>query len=209
MQHLSARLSESAPKEIKVGTNECRLARNGDRMVARGVLADVVVTVQVPSADFAAMLRFSVPEEAGASGSWLEALADFADQALALLFESIRSMDIPPEGMTVSVMGGAEVAANSHGRQLASAVQQSLQRQGVTLNGTDLGGTQSRSIWLDSSSGRLIVRSASQPPTVSAKGLSATDLSHDSPPAATFKWPGSVSRTDAPLPLYLTRDATA
>jgi chemotaxis receptor (MCP) glutamine deamidase CheD len=209
MQHLSARLIESAPKEIKVGTNECRLARNGDRMVARGVLADVVVTVQVPSADFAAMLRFCVPEEASASGSWLEALADFADQALALVFESIQSMDIPMGGMTVSAIGGAEVAGNSHGEQLASAVQKSLHRQGITLNGTDLGGTQSRSIWLDSSSGRLIVRSASQPPTISAQGLSATDLSHNSPPEETSRWQAPVLRSDAPVPLYLLRDKTA
>ena len=35
MQNLSARLTENVPKEIKVGMNECRLAGEGQRLVAR------------------------------------------------------------------------------------------------------------------------------------------------------------------------------
>jgi chemotaxis receptor (MCP) glutamine deamidase CheD len=165
MQNLSAKLSESVPQEIKVGANECRLARKGERLVARGVLADVVVTIQVPTAAFAAMLRFSAPEEASVSSLRLEALADFADKALSMLFESIRSLDIPAGGMIVSAIGGAEAAGHSHGEQLAAAVQKSLLRQSVILSGSDLGGTQSRSIWLESCSGRLIVRSAPSAPS--------------------------------------------
>ena len=64
--------------------------------------------------------------------------------------------------------------AQGHGSRLASAVQESLERHGVTLSGTDLGGTQSRGVWLDSSSGRLIVRSASSQPIASIDGASAS-----------------------------------
>jgi chemotaxis receptor (MCP) glutamine deamidase CheD len=159
MQNPSARLTENTPKEIKVGMNECRLAREGQRLVARNVFADVVVAIQVPSLAFAAMLRFSVPDDASASNLPMRALTEFADEALGMLFESIRSMDIPAEAMTVSAIGAADAA----GGQLASAVEKSLSRLGVSLNGADLGGTQSRSIWLESSSGRLIVRSTSLP----------------------------------------------
>ena len=119
--------------------------------------------IQVPSLAFAAMLRFSVPEEASDSNVGMRALTEFADQALTLLFESMHSMNITAEAMTVSAIGGADVGGVSHGPggQLALAVEKSLSRHGVILNGSDLGGMQSRNVWLESSSGRLIVRSTS------------------------------------------------
>jgi chemotaxis receptor (MCP) glutamine deamidase CheD len=109
------------------------------------------------------MLRFSAPEEPSVSRARLKVLWDFADQALELLLESIRSMEIPSTDVIVSAIGGAEVAGQTfgHGKELALAVQRSLWRQGVVLNGDDLGGSQSRGIWLEASSGRLIVRSVS------------------------------------------------
>jgi chemotaxis receptor (MCP) glutamine deamidase CheD len=163
MQKVLAKANNGAPKEIAVGANECRIARQGERLVARGVLADVVVTIQVPAAGFAAMLRFSAPEESSVSRTRLEALWDFADQALDLLFQSIRSMNIPNEAVTVSAIGGADMAGVTFGRgkQLALAVQRSFWRHGVVLNGNDLGGAHHRMIWLESASGRLIVRSKS------------------------------------------------
>jgi chemotaxis receptor (MCP) glutamine deamidase CheD len=107
------------------------------------------------------MLRFSLPEEATISRPRLQALWDFADEALGLLFESIRTMKIPPGEMVVSAMGGAEIAGVTFGfgKELALAVQRSLWRRGIILNGKDLGGTVGRGIWLESSGGRLIVRS--------------------------------------------------
>jgi chemotaxis receptor (MCP) glutamine deamidase CheD len=163
MQKPSVYPSKIAPKEMRVGINECRLARQGERLVARDVLADVVVTIQVPAAGFAAMLRFSAPEERAVSRQRLAALWDFADQALELLFQSIRSMDIPSDQVAVSAMGGADLAGITFGRgkQLSLAIQRSLWKHGIILKGNDLGGAQSRLIWLESASGRLIVRSKS------------------------------------------------
>ena len=163
MQKVLAQVKKNIPREISVGANECRIARQGERLVARGVLSDLVVTIQVPAAGFAAMLRFSAPEESSVSRPRLEALWDFADQALELLFQSIRSMNIPADAVTVSAMGGADLAGLTFGRgkQLALAVQRSFWRHGVISNGNDLGGSCSRLIWLESTSGRLIVRSKS------------------------------------------------
>jgi len=163
MQKVLAQPKKNTPKEISVAANECRLARQGERLVARGVLSDVVVTIQVPAAGFAAMLRFSTPEERNVSRPRLEALWEFADEALDLLFQSIRSMNIPAEAVSVSAIGGADLEAITFGRgkQLALAVQRSFWRHGVLLNGKDLGGSHSRLIWLETSSGRLIVRSKS------------------------------------------------
>jgi chemotaxis receptor (MCP) glutamine deamidase CheD len=161
-----AKISEHAPKEIKIGPNECRIARQGERLVARGILADVVVTMQVPVAGFAAMLRFSVPEEAAVSRPRLQALWDFADDAITLLIDSIRSMGIPLSESIISAIGGADIedVTFDRGKQLALAVERSLWRQRITLHGKDLGGTMRRGIWLESSSGRLIVRSSSSQP---------------------------------------------
>jgi chemotaxis receptor (MCP) glutamine deamidase CheD len=196
MQNQAARLTENVPKEIRVGMNECRLAREGERLVARSVFADVVLTIQVPSLAFAAMLRFSVPDEASVSNSGMRALTDFADQALALLFESMRSMNIPAEAMTVSAIGGADVDGISDGRggQLAAAVEKSLSEHCVILNGTDLGGTQSRSIWLESSSGRLIVRSTSLSLNPSLSPASTNGLMANLQPVVAPNWQLPVLR---------------
>lgn len=161
MQTLLANDGKRTPKEISVGANECRLARQGERLVARGILADVVVAIQVPVAGFAAMLRFSVPEESSVSRQRMEVLWSFADQALELVFHSIRGMDIPTDSIVISAIGGADLAGVTFGRgkQLALAIQRSFWKQGVVPNGNDLGGSQDRMIWLESASGRLIVRS--------------------------------------------------
>jgi chemotaxis receptor (MCP) glutamine deamidase CheD len=161
MQTVLAKAGKNAPKVISVGANECRLARQGERLVARAILADVVVTIQVPVAGFAAMLRFSVPEESSVSRQRMEVLWDFADQALELVFQSIRAMDIPTDSIVISAIGGADITGVTYGRgkQLALAIQRSFWKQGILPNGNDLGGSQDRMIWLESASGRLIVRS--------------------------------------------------
>ena len=161
MQKVLAKAGRNTLKEISVGANECRLARQGERLVAREILADIVVTIQAPTAGFAAMLRFSVPEESAVSKQRMEALWTFADQALELVFQSIRAMDLPADSVTVSAIGGADLPGVTFGRgkQLALAIQRSFWKQGILSNGNDLGGSQDRMIWLESSSGRLIVRS--------------------------------------------------
>lgn len=166
MQTVLAKTGKNVSKEISVGANECRLARQGERLVARGILADVVVAIQVPVAGFAAMLRFSIPEEGNVSRQRLEVLWDFADQALELVFQSIRAMDIPTDSIIISAIGGGDIPGVTFGRgkQLALAVQRSFWKQGILPNGNDLGGSQDRMIWLESASGRLIVRSKSCTP---------------------------------------------
>jgi chemotaxis protein CheD len=161
MQKSLAQPNRKAPSEIIVRTNECRLAKLGERLVARNILADVVLTIQVPAGGFAAMLRFSAPVERTVSRARLETLWNFADQAIELVFQSIRSMDVLTDDIVVSAIGGADVTGQTFGRgkQLAIAVQKSLWRHGVMLKGNDLGGEQSRLVWLESASGRLIVRS--------------------------------------------------
>jgi chemotaxis receptor (MCP) glutamine deamidase CheD len=163
MQTLLARKHQNMPKEVSVGANECRLAKHGERLVARDVLTDVVLAIQVPAGGFAAMLRFSVPEERNVSSQQIETLWNFADQAITLLFQNIWAMDLPKEDITVFAMGGADVSGRTFGRgkQLALAVRRSLWKHGIVLKGNDLGGVQKRLVWLDSSSGRLIVRSTS------------------------------------------------
>lgn len=163
MQTLLARKNQSVPKEVSVGANECRLAKHGERLVARDVLADVVLAIQVPAGRFAAMLRFSVPEERNVPSQQIETLWNFADQAITLLFQNILAMNIPKDEITVFAIGGADVAGKTFGRgkQLALAVRRSLWKHSIVLKGDDLGGAQRRLIWLDSTSGRLIVRSTS------------------------------------------------
>lgn len=152
----------AAKGEIPVGPNECRLGRQGDRLVARGVLTDLVLATHVPGAGFAGMLRFSAPSGVGEEDPPLEAIRGFAEASLSLFFDSVASLGISSSAVAVYTIGCAsprEEKAPQNG--LASDVNLLLHSQGIRLTGSDLGGHLTRSIWLDASSGRLIVRTFS------------------------------------------------
>jgi chemotaxis receptor (MCP) glutamine deamidase CheD len=152
--------------EVVVAPDQCRVAREGTRLVARRVLSDVVVAIHVPAAGLAAMLRFTCPDSRGSDApSGGENPWSFGDPGIALFLESIGSLAC--RDRAVYVIGGADFEYGGRTLQLGLqnrlTAQRMLWREGVLPRGEDLGGSQARSIWLDASSGRLIVRTAASP----------------------------------------------
>jgi chemotaxis protein CheD len=154
-----------ANTEITVGPDECRVAREGERLVARHILSDVVVAIHVPAAGFAAMLRLTAPDSSADPDRALQSPWSFADTGLPLFLATVGSLAC--RYSTVYTVGAATLYNGDRalplGAQNRLAVQRILWREGVLARGEDLGGHRSRSLWLDAASGRLIVRTAAQP----------------------------------------------
>jgi chemotaxis protein CheD len=143
-----------------VGPDECRVAREGDRLVARHILSDVVVAIHIPAAGFAAMLRLTAPDSSADPDRALRSPWTFADTGLPLFLATVGSLAC--RYSTVYAVGAASLRDGDHALRLGAqnrlAVQRILWREGILPRGEDLGGTRSRSLWLDAATGRLIVR---------------------------------------------------
>jgi chemotaxis protein CheD len=149
-----------ANTEIRVAPDTCRVAREGDRLVAHHILSDVVVAIHIPAAGFAAMLRFTAPDSSADPDRALQSPWSFADTGIPLFLATIGSLAC--RHSTVYTVGAASLhygdRALSLGAQNRLATQRILWREGVLPRGEDLGGNRSRSLWLDAATGRIIVR---------------------------------------------------
>jgi len=156
--------SASSATEITVGANECRLTVNGERLVTRRAFSDLIVALHAPSVGFAGLLRFSI-SSAATSAEW-RMVTDFLNAAVSTTLDGLKSMNIAFNDLSVYLIGGADssFAKNlNSGKRLSLAGQRAFRQRGILVKGEDLGGNQARSLWLDSTSGRLIVRSYAMP----------------------------------------------
>jgi|KBSMisStaDraftv2_1062788.scaffolds.fasta_scaffold215239_2 hypothetical protein len=136
------------PTEIVVAPDECRLAGEGDVLLARHLSYDWAIAIHHPETQIGALLRFSGrPDHA-------------VQQALCV----VRPPMGPRHGWRAYVIGGATAPGDEQAPRLAHssrlAIQASLWREGVFLKGEDFGGQRARTLYFDPTADRLIVRSA-------------------------------------------------
>ena len=136
------------PTEIVVAPDECRLAGEGDVLLARHLAADWAVALHHPEMRAGALVRFSGPPDA----------------ALGRACLAVRSLAGRQHGWRAYVMGGAIAPGDEQAARLARssrlAIQARLWREGVLLKGEDPGGRRARTIYFHPAAGRLIVRSS-------------------------------------------------
>lgn len=155
---------------VAVERNACRLAVAGERLLARQVSSDVALAIRIPGAGFAALVRFSLPEiKPNVESS--ESLANpwiHAESAIPLLIDTLRSLSLQFSKLSAYAVGGANESVNvaepytrSLGHRNQLALRRILWREGILLRGQDLGGSCSKSLWLETATGRAIVRTDS------------------------------------------------
>jgi chemotaxis receptor (MCP) glutamine deamidase CheD len=147
-----------------VDPDECRIAGKGERLIARHVSSDIVLAIHAPTAGFAALMRFSSHDSRldvvrATQNPWC-----CADTGTWLLLESAKSMGIDLNDLSVFAVGGAVLPAPagsaSAGQLNQAALRNVLKGEGLHLKGEDLGGNVLRSLWFETDSGRIIVRTA-------------------------------------------------
>jgi hypothetical protein len=161
------------PTEIVVGPDECRLARQGEVLVARHLTSDWTVAIHHPAAQVGVLARFPGQPDLAVR------------QAVHAARSVARSFAGAPHGWLAYVIGGAIAPGDDPAARLAHgcrlAIQASLWREGVLVKGEDAGGRHARSLYFDPAAGRLIVRSAGT--LAPAAGLTAqpNDQPNDQP----------------------------
>jgi chemotaxis receptor (MCP) glutamine deamidase CheD len=147
-------------RELVVGRDACRLAIAGERLVTRRVLSDIALAIHIPSAGFAALLRFStaayIDTGTTSPGSSSNNPWASADTAIALLLASIASLRLQSKEIFAYAVGAAGESPDAQENQLA--LHRLLWKEGLPLRGEDLGGNRSRSLWFEAATGRAMVR---------------------------------------------------
>lgn len=161
-----------------VAPGDCEFSRDaGSRLVTSGLESCIAIVMHAPAVCFAALLRFSFPTSSANPRLAQKRPGLFADTAIPAFFAQIRSHGIQNTHMVIQAVGGAHTG--EHRRSLPSGksnylmMRKMLWREGVLLDGEDVGGNRIRSLWLETGTGRIIVRSeapASRPVPIDSTG---------------------------------------
>jgi chemotaxis protein CheD len=158
---------------VPVERDTCRIAVAGERLLARHVSSDIALAICMPGRGFAALVRFSLPDrKQAADGESFVNLWANAETAIPTLVDSLRTLSLEFGELSACAVGGASERANgasesankdehyipSLGRRNEIALRRILWRQGILLRGQDLGGNCAKSLWLETATGRAIVR---------------------------------------------------
>ena len=157
-------------KAQMVGVADFRVARwdgssQGDALVTYALGSCIGLVVHDPVAMVGGLLHYMLPEstlDADKAGS---NPAMFADTGIPLLFRSCYSLGAEKKRMAVFAAGGAQPLTGNNsfeiGKRNQLALKRILWKAGVILRGEALGGTQSRTVRLDLTSGRILMRTES------------------------------------------------
>jgi chemotaxis receptor (MCP) glutamine deamidase CheD len=177
----------SLQNRIFVPTDECRIAQPGEWLIAPQLSSDWAIAIQHAPSGLGAMLRFSANIE---TESPAMAQANSLERAILHAVGTLRAampQDATPAGQRAAaagwiahVIGGASAEGTTSGmearrqKSLRLAVLHLLWREGILLQGEDLGGDRIRSVHFIPSAGRVIVRSGavSTPSLAAQEGVS-------------------------------------
>lgn len=150
---------------IVVGVGDMKAnARPDRRLVTYALGSCIAVAVYDPSALVAGMLHFMLPESRLDPSKAERNPYMYADTGVPRLLETVYRLGARKERLLVRLAGGASMMKQaSHfeiGRRNYTAVRKILWREGLLVHGEDVGGNQSRTVWLDQTTGRFWWRDA-------------------------------------------------
>jgi chemotaxis protein CheD len=148
---------------LVVGVGDCRHALAGsDTLVTYALGSCIAVGIWDPVSKVTGLLHFMLPEsrpEMSASAS--EHPFRYADTGTPLLFRRAYELGADKRRLQVYLAGGASVVDDGGffqvGKRNHTAIRKLLWKAGVLVQGEDVGGTYSRTVRLDSSSGKFVI----------------------------------------------------
>jgi chemotaxis protein CheD len=153
-------LRKSEVAEWQVSSGDCRFSESACRLTTSGLGSEVVIVAQAPEIGVSAMLRFVHPDSRidpakAKHNPWL-----FADTGISLLLATLRKFGADHSDLRLHAVGAANLSDEGpYGRSNELALRKTLWAEGVLLHHADLGSEVIRSVWFDSGSNRLLVRS--------------------------------------------------
>lgn len=152
-----------------VGVADCILTGEaGATLVTYALGSCIAVAVHEQGALVAGLLHFMLPEPSADSKKADQNPWMFASTGVPLLLARAAEMGANRRKMSVRLIGGAQVLDDDGyfniGRKNHVAVRKVLWREGVLVEAEAVGGTESRTVWLEVATGKLRIRRGARPP---------------------------------------------
>ncbi|MEZ3142336.1 chemotaxis protein CheD [Halobaculum sp. MBLA0143] len=154
--------SASGDKErVKVGVSDAEVTTDDVKLVTSGLGSCLGVALYDPTSGVGGLLHAMLPESADHPGPPEKFVVDGIDQMLEELDRagaSRRSVQAKLAG--ASSMLDLETESASVGEQNVDAARRALDARNVSVEGSDTGGSNGRSLRFEPANGRLVVSSA-------------------------------------------------
>ena len=154
---------ERPGREVRVKVADHAIAGDGQHLVTLGLGSCVAIAIHAPRARLGALAHVLLPDTSIARNQGNP--ARFADRAVPLLVEALRARGAG-EPLVAKLVGGAGMFAQllrqggvNMGARNTESARAALRLAGVAVVAEDTGGDYGRSVWFDTASGTVTVRS--------------------------------------------------
>lgn len=151
--------------EIVVGISDFKVSNNAnDTLVTYALGSCIGVAVYDPVVKVAGLLHFMLPESSLDAKKAGETPAMFADTGIPLLFKSCYKFGADKKRMVVKVAGGASILDDANffriGQKNITAMKKLFWKNNVLVNGEDTGSNYNRTMYVNVSNGKILVKTA-------------------------------------------------
>ncbi len=150
---------------VVVGIADLKIGRTGDELITHALGSCLGIVAHDPGAGVGGMLHVMLPDSRINPEKADGAPEMFVDTGVPLLFRDCYRAGAKKERMTVHVAGGAARSENERdsfriGKRNMQMLRKLLWKNGVLIEGQDVGGTSSRDLIYDVATGTVRVRAA-------------------------------------------------
>ena len=151
--------------ELIVGISDLKVSKNpGDVLITYALGSCIGITVYDPKAKVGGLLHFMLPDSTLDANKAKAMPAMFADTGITLLFKSCYAIGAEKKRMIVKVAGGASILDDTNyfriGQKNITAMRKIFWRNNVLVDGEDTGDHFNRTVKLELSNGRCILKSS-------------------------------------------------
>jgi chemotaxis protein CheD len=151
--------------ELVVGISDLKVSSNPvDVLVTYALGSCICLAVYDPKAKVGGILHFMLPDSSLDADKAKETPAMFADTGIPILFKSCYAYGAEKSRMIVKVAGGASILDDANyfriGQKNITAMRKIFWRNNVMIDAEDTGKNCNRTVRLDVSNGKCILKSS-------------------------------------------------
>ncbi len=149
--------------EIKAGVGDMKVSNNPEAILSTYSLGSCIgLAVYDPVGRVGGILHYQLPWSSVVSEGRALQAHRFADTGIPALFKACSRLGADPRRMVLKAAGGSGKVGGSSlfniGARNIDALKKIFFRMGMSLRALDLGGSCSRTMWLDLSDGKLTLK---------------------------------------------------
>jgi chemotaxis protein CheD len=147
---------------VVIGVGDCKVSNNAaDCLVTYALGSCIAIVIHDPTAQVAGMLHYLLPDSTLDPDKAARSPYMFADTGIPALFHLAYALGAKKNRLRVTVVGGAQVLASEFfnvGKRNQLAMKKILWRAGVLIHHEETGGEQSRTIRIETASGKCCIK---------------------------------------------------